>query len=57
MSRHPRCSTTGVCIRNLGSINRMFSQDQRKILKTVNFRGSIQREEVTIVFAAIVGDV
>lgn len=57
MSRHPRCSTTGVCIRNLGSINRMLSQDQCKILKTVNFRGSIQREEVTIVFAAIVGDV
>lgn len=57
MSRHPGCSTTGVCIRNLGSINRMFSQDHCKILKTVNFRGSIQREEVTIVFAAIVGDV
>ena len=57
MSRHPGCSTTGVCIRNLGSINRMLSQDQCKILKTVNFRGSIQREEVTIVFAAIVGDV
>lgn len=51
MLHHPH-----VCIRNLGSITRMLSQDQCKILKTVNLREGIQREEVTIVFAAIVGD-
>lgn len=49
MLHHPHAG-----IRNLGSIIRVLGQDQ--ILKTVNFRESTQREEVTIVFAAIVGD-